>query len=203
MSFPLLDELRTKTHKLHSKLERESYFADLMKAELSCGQYVAVLNSLNVLLAALEPAMEAHLTNRDYVYKPRLWCVQSDLEALGYSPVSDIPQRTISQRTMTDHEAMGAAYVIEGSTLGGKILHKRLQKQDFIANANALSYFSFYKENTWSDYINWLEKQSLSHAEYAGVCAGAISAFELLLELSHKGSDRQGASRESTIVRTY
>ena len=63
--------------------------------------------------------------------------------------------------TMTDTEAMGAAYVIEGSTLGGKILHKRLKKQDFIANANALSYFSFYKENTWSDYISWLEKQSL------------------------------------------
>lgn len=198
MSFPLLDELRTKTHKLHSKLERESYFADLIKADLSCGQYVAALNSLNVFLAALEPAMEAHLTKRDYMYKQRLWCVQSDLEALDYPPVLDIPLRT-----MTDTEAMGAAYVIEGSTLGGKILHKRLKKQDFIANANALSYFSFYKENTWSDYINWLAKQSLSPAENNEVCAGAISAFELLLELSHQGADRQGASRESTIVRTY
>lgn len=197
-SFPLLNELRTKTQELHSKLERESCFADLMKADLSCGQYVAALNSLNTFLATLEPAMKAHLTRSDYAYKPRLWCVQSDLEALGHPPVLDIPLRT-----MTDTEAMGAAYVIEGSTLGGKILHKRLQKQDFIANANALSYFSFYKENTWSDYINWLEKQSFSHAEYAGVCAGAISAFELLLELSHKGADRQGASRESTIVRTY
>ncbi|WP_289116571.1 biliverdin-producing heme oxygenase [uncultured Idiomarina sp.] len=170
-SFPLLNELRTKTQKLHSKLEQESCFADLMKADISYGQYVAALNSLNTFLATFEPAIEAHLTRSDYMYQRRLWCVQSDLEALGYPPVSDIPSRT-----MTNHETMGAAYVIEGSTLGGKILHKRLQKQDFIANANALSYFSFYKENTWSDYINWLEKQSLRHAEYAAVCSGAINA---------------------------
>lgn len=197
-SFPLLNELRTKTQKLHSKLEQESCFADLMKADISCGQYVAALNSLNLFLATLEPAMEAYLTKSDYVYKPRLGCVQSDLEALGHPPVLDTPRRT-----MTDTEAIGAAYVIEGSTLGGKILHKRLQKQDFIANANALSYFSFYKENTWSDYINWLAKQSLSPAENNEVCVGAISAFELLLELGHQGTDRQSANRESTIVRTY
>lgn len=101
-SFPLLNELRTKTQKLHSKLEQESCFADLMKADISYGQYVAALNSLNTFLATLEPAIEAYLTKSDYVYKPRLWCVQSDLEALGHPPVLDTPRRT-----MTDTEAIG------------------------------------------------------------------------------------------------
>jgi heme oxygenase len=169
-----------------------------MKADLSYGQYAKALNSINSFLATLEPSIEALLTKTDYAYKRRLWFVQSDLEALGCQPNSDI-----ASIKMTENEAIGAAYVIEGSTRGGKILHKRLQKQDFIANANALSYFSFYKENTWSDYISWLAKQSFSQAENTEVCAGAVSAFELLLELSHQDADRQGASRESTIVRTY
>lgn len=197
MSFPALTELRTKTQKLHSQLERESGFSDLMKVTVSYDQYVSALKNLHYFLSMLEPSIASHLSDDEYLYQRRLWCVERDLASLN-----GLTYPTIEPTDLTYHEAIGAAYVIEGSTLGGKLLYKRLQKQDFIAKASALSYFSFYRKNTWSDYIWWLEKQSFKSEAIDSICLGATHAFELLLECSSKGTGLYSANREYGIDRT-
>jgi heme oxygenase len=93
--------------------------------------------------------------------------VLEDLLSLGY-PVTDIPICRDLPAISNKAEAFGCMYVMEGSTLGGRIISKWLQSNTFISlQEEQLHFFSGYKEQTgakWKTFLDALNEQQDVHA---------------------------------------
>ena len=81
-----------------------------------------------------------------------------------------------------EHEALGALYVIEGSTLGGNVIAKQLSKTEGF-DGISFHFFGCYQENTgpmWKSF-----KEALDHGvdeeDYDKVLAGARKLYAFLL----------------------
>jgi len=82
--------------------------------------------------------------------------ILTDLKAIGRSTgapwlCTDLPNINSTAN------ALGAMYVLEGSTLGGRMISRMLMKNDFVQfDASNLHFFSGYGENTGSKWTNFL-----------------------------------------------
>ncbi len=75
-------------------------------------------------------------------------------------------------------EALGVLYVLEGSTLGGRIIIRTLRKAG--VDCAALAFLDPYGSdagNRWRDFLMVLERETHSEALRADACKGAVSAF--------------------------
>lgn len=101
-----------------------------------------------------------------------------DLEALGEDPphlfCSVVP------KINSYHAALGAAYVFEGSTLGGQVIAGMLSKQlGALEDQRGLKYFLSYKDDTYRMWESF--KQTLNApfnaGEHAVIMASANETF--------------------------
>jgi heme oxygenase len=82
----------------------------------------------------------------------------------------------------------GVAYVVEGSQLGGAVLHKRLAAQlaphplRYLAGAGAAG-----PGPRWRAFMLALREQVQGEAQVADACAGACDAFDRILALAFGG----------------
>lgn len=108
----------------------------------------------------------------------------SDLSALGLQP-SDIDKLPLCQAAgrlaATREAAVGALYVMEGSTLGGQVIGKALAEAQWLP-AGGLTYFNPYGERTgamWRGFRDWAQ-MTTPFESHAAVSAGAVATFETL-----------------------
>lgn len=182
-NIPVLENLRTETYHLHEKVERSDCFSALTRPTLTVRSYIQALMRLGRLLQQYEPALLKHfpVESSGYQYQPRLPLIVDDLKKLDVR----LGQQT-KKSELSFHEAIGVSYVIEGSTMGGKVIYKHLQRVNAIANVGAVSYFNFYKEATWASFVAWLTVQNFRTNEVDKICLGAINAFNCLIDCSKK-----------------
>jgi heme oxygenase len=87
--------------------------------------------------------------------------ITGDLLALKSS--GDLPLCSSLPQIKNSSQAFGALYVLEGSTLGGRIITKMLAKnKDVAIPSAALNFFGGYKEETgkmWTAFVDALNKQ--------------------------------------------
>lgn len=109
--------------------------------------------------------------------------LRRDLQSLGWTEaeVDAIPPY-VGWCPRTRAEALGALYVMEGSTLGGKVIGKALRR---LPNwpISAPSYFDPYGSATgsmWSAFQDYLD--SALEADADAVIVGAQRTFALLQE---------------------
>ena len=139
---PLRERLRRETRQAHDALDRS---LDLMERPLSLPQFTRLLGRFHGLHRAIEPALTAILEPSLMAGRSKLAALQHDLRlcaAAGHPrprqpDVPDLPP-------LTDRaDALGALYVIEGSTLGGRLIARHHRQQPDIP-ADALHYFNVY-----------------------------------------------------------
>lgn len=169
----LRQRLKQETRDIHLRLEQESQLAALTSPTLTLDQYANILQKKHRLYQALEPKIQRHL-HFDYVSKIR-W-LEMDLERMSINPIDaqppaiDFPQ---------PDEALGALYVIEGSTLGSQLITRHL--------GNSLPqlphhFFSGYKAETgmrWKKYLSFLAQME-PKIDASRVVAGAQRTFEVI-----------------------
>ena len=81
-------------------------------------------------------------------------------------------------------ETLGAAYVIEGSTLGGAFIHRHLASLLKLDDGQGIRFFDCYGTETgarWKQFLAALERAALDPDGREQVLAGAVGTFELLL----------------------
>lgn len=81
-----------------------------------------------------------------------------------------------------EYEALGAMYVIEGSTLGGNVIAKQLSKTKGFEEVT-FHFFGFYKEKTgemWKNFKEVLDAE-VDETHYAEVLNGADTLYRHLL----------------------
>lgn len=145
----ILPQLKTRTRVQHEQAEAS---LNLMDPLLTRGEYVRVLRRMWTLYVPLEDRLGALLgpANRaalDWPARLKRPLLERDLRDLG-SPLPDEGQTDEGQTAAldflhTEPDAWGAAYVLEGATLGGQLLRRHLATTLDLGSGGAAFYGSY------------------------------------------------------------
>jgi heme oxygenase len=170
MTSPILDHLRSATRDLHDGLEARldvfARVADPLRRREMVGRFLAFYRPAEAALARLlanEPGLE-------FDARRKAPALERDMTALQASPPADAPLAPPTGRC----EALGFLYVLEGSTLGGRVIDKQLRLRGL--SPEGLSFFQGYGEATgarWKAFCAVLERAD----DKAAAARGARSAF--------------------------
>jgi heme oxygenase len=178
----LIQALRTETAELHVALEKRlPFFSEQLDLDLYrrlmaayYGFYKPLEQRLHVL--TLTP------TGLDQSRRIKLPVLRADLTALGLSDhaietlptCADLPQ--IDSRAA----ALGVSYVLEGATLGGQILRRRVAEQLGLDASSGAAFLNVYGELTgrrWKDFLQYLGDRNLGDAQTLEVTRAAKATF--------------------------
>lgn len=185
----IMSLLRAETQFAHKQLEQTKILARLFAPDFALAEYRDLLVRFYGFVAAIEPLIFDNLpTSHQPVLAHRLKAdlLVQDLVALGMdvSAVSHISRcDDLPQLDSFPHQ-MGALYVMEGSTLGGRVISKRLQERFGATVENKLNYYQAYGDNTgaeWKAFQTFMGKQFDEHGDgMATVIAAANATFTAL-----------------------
>ena len=178
----ILSKLRTQTATLHSALEQTPISVALLDERVSTQNYSAYLQKMREIVAFYEskvfPALNDTLP--DLSEREKLSLLDADLKYLSVSPsdsrafaISEVPNPSTGY-------ALGCMYVMEGSTLGGKVILKHVSKALAIVPEKGGSYFAGYGEETghyWKTFLQTLQDFSVNHDNDDEIIAGAKDTF--------------------------
>lgn len=178
----LHERLRAATREAHVALEDG---LDWQARVATRAGYRALLARLHGIHAAWEPAIAAALED-DAFLAPRLRLapLRADLLRLGCDPaaIAALPEPgPIPLRSRA--EALGALYVLEGSSLGGLVILRHVARLHGIAADDGGSYYGGRGRETgalWAAFRATLERLAGDAAAEAAASGAAIAAFEAM-----------------------
>lgn len=177
--------LRQETAESHQKLEDNPLSKAILHPSVSVKDYQSYLVALFGLTIACEdqvfPAISHVITDLAGRYKSRL--IIDDLLATGLSEAEIDTLRVHRFEFSSVAEALGIMYVLEGSTLGGKILYRHVHEVLGLTPENGASYFWGYGAQTgnlWKSFISSLTQFVDEHEERDKVIASAKNTFTII-----------------------
>jgi heme oxygenase len=182
-STSLLTDLRAHTKSAHQRLEAG---LDLLDETLSREDYLEVLKSFYGFWRSWQPLCAALIAD-DGLTRPRnrLPLLQQDLLALGLSEAELTTLPACPPPGLANAgQALGSLYVMEGSTLGGRVIAKSLAQRFGLGPTNGAAYFAGYGEHKtapmWRLFLDYLERAPA--ASGPDIIAGADLTFTALRE---------------------
>lgn len=182
-----LQKLRNETDPYHRALEQNPLSAALMHDKVSRQDLVIYLEKLYGFVQPFEthfyPRLKEVITDLEERKKARL--LQSDLSALGKNDpdtIKKIDTATFNRIYPDLPSLVGGLYVLEGSVLGGAIIHRHV-----IAKLGAqghTQYFPVYGNKIskkWKGFMQQLEAYAAEENENK-IIEGAKQTFVLLDE---------------------
>lgn len=128
---PLIVALRHATADRHAAVERLPLMRALMAPTVTWGDYRLYIERMAQVYGTLEPPLLANLDEAlaghpdlRPALRPKLPALLADLAALGSSP----PSITVSRRPGDLSRALGGLYVLEGATLGSRVIARHLRR---------------------------------------------------------------------------
>ncbi len=185
----IMSLLRTETQFAHKQLEQTKILARLFAPDFALAEYRDLLSRFYGFVSAIEPLIFANLpTSHQPVLAHRLKAdlLLQDLVALGMdvSAVSHLPRSDDLPNLDSFPHQMGALYVMEGSTLGGRVISKRLQERFGTTIDDKLNYYQCYGDNTgaeWKVFQTFMGRQFDENGDgMAAVIAAANATFTAL-----------------------
>lgn len=160
LHFMLAENLKEQTQANHQQLEKR--LVAQIKSLTSKEDYIKLLQLFYGYFGGLEERINLFIDQSiipDYANRRKTESIATDISHLGSKPEqkatgNDLPEINNAQ------QALGALYVIEGSTLGGSIISKMISGKLHLNEG--LSFFNSYGENThqmWALFKNILNKQ--------------------------------------------
>ncbi|MDY7227099.1 biliverdin-producing heme oxygenase [Hyalangium rubrum] len=183
----LLLRLKTETRPHHERAERT---VRLLEPGLTPEGYRRHLEALYGLFAPLEEALADCLSGRVPELRAterwKLPLLEEDLAALGHDAASlaRLPRASTLPALTGLPEALGCFYVLEGSTLGGQLILRHLQKHFAGAPVGAFAFFRAYGEEVgpmWKAFGEAVTRVSAAEASEsfdARVVRGAQDTFD-------------------------
>ena len=181
MADQILESLRKSTAKQHAALEAE---VDIVSRLKNADRYA---NLLEIFLGWYEPMERAfdRLSGWDaYGFSPgarrkAAWLVQ-DLQALGRpaEQIAALPRCQSIPALTTLGCGFGCAYVVEGSTLGGR--HIAAMMRDSLIPLEARRFFTSYGTEVgtrWKEFLSSLDAFAETTSARQDIITGACDAF--------------------------
>lgn len=163
-----LERLRSATHPAHKALEELPVSRSIVQPDLRLDQYAHYLSLM----------LEVHRDIERNIF-PLLNEIIPDLATRKKSPLIEADLSYLQQPFPADAEApitalipnpsvafaMGILYVIEGSTLGGRVILKNIQATLQLNQWSGASYFNGYGDHTGINWKNFLQLLTQFEAE--------------------------------------
>ncbi|MDQ8034811.1 MAG: biliverdin-producing heme oxygenase [Bordetella sp.] len=181
MITPTHEILRNGTRERHERLDQGLALA---RPDADGPVYVAYLQALRGWLAPLEANLWRQGWPDELAAARRAGKVRwldQDLAAAGATP-TDALCATLPALDAPDAYALGVAYVIEGSQLGGRFLARQLAER---MPGHPLHYLNGYGADLgplWKGFLQYLDTQVQSPTEREQAVAGARDAFDTLTD---------------------
>ena len=181
-----LQNLRAFTADCHKQLEQNSLSLALLSDAVNENIYSTYLARLYSFVKGFEqyvyPALSNHFLNINDRKKAQF--IEEDVKALCIAiDKGTLLEEAFFSNTYPDvYMAAGALYVLEGSTLGGQIIVKHLQKAMPAGFVNA-AYFSGYQQRTgsmWKEFLEQLTALPQSTFEEQQIIKGAVTTFKII-----------------------
>jgi heme oxygenase len=187
----LMKELRARTANLHVATEALPLMRNLMAPEVDAASYRAYLGAFARPYGLLEPHLHAccrsSTLNRLGV-RARWPALVQDLAALGMESPSPPPAhaKQLSDLVANEAQALGGLYVLEGASLGGRVISQRLRR-NLGAEADRLPFHFLGTREAPSPADGWRRFGAALEAEVATqqhdpeqVLAAAVAVFDLV-----------------------
>ncbi len=171
--------LKKETAERHSDVEKtlNPFIANIQ----SFDDYALLLKIFYGFFYPLQKNISQVLTDADLsdIHDRKLSSfIPEDLHAIG-QPVSDLPICQALPTIVNKAYAFGCLYVLEGSSLGGRVIKKWLQSNSFISlQDEQISFFDGYKDQTGAKWKLFLEALNLQE-DIDNVINGANETFHL------------------------
>lgn len=179
ITMPVAQLLKKETFDAH--LRSEKILASKLVSIKTYQDYASILKTFYGFFCPVENLIRQFITKDilDDIRERRnsLFIIQ-DLKAINYS-IEQLPVCDQLPNIKSSFEALGAMYVLEGSTLGGRMIGKMLLKNTAVAfNDFNLNFFSGYKERTGSKWSCFLSVLNQCEDEADVVAAAANETFD-------------------------
>ncbi|GHF89675.1 heme oxygenase [Deinococcus ficus] len=173
----LLQRLKDETSSEHAALEAR---LPLMHPDLTLQDYVGVLQAFYSVVQPLEARLDALVLPEalEWPERRRAALLEADLRGLDQAPVPPDPGSAQAWADLTGAEALGACYVLEGSTLGGQLITRQLGRLGLSAEDGG-AYFAGHGVHTgarWKAFRAALES-SVPAEQADAVLRGARRTF--------------------------
>ncbi|RYZ69927.1 MAG: biliverdin-producing heme oxygenase [Proteobacteria bacterium] len=149
------ERLKTETRAVHERLETT---LDLMSESLTHERYEKTLLAMAAFYRGLEKQLSL-LPGRVYEGRSKAAWFEQDYQALKLDPSKEKPCPVVPHLN-SEAEKLGAMYVVEGATLGGRFVSKHLSERLGLSGDSGASFFSAYREKTgerWKEFVAHLE----------------------------------------------
>lgn len=198
MNHPFLQQLRERTADWHATLEQNILSVNLVSEHVSKEDYRKYLAALYPFTKGFEKYIYPELVSfvDDIDQRKRTAMLEEDLRKLGQDLAAPEPLDEAYFKAMyTDpYAALGALYVVEGSTLGGQLLQKHVQKTLGAEVENKTNYFAAHGTGTgtmWKHFLTQLTAVADQSGKQENMIDGALRTFRLLDQLMTDESVKQ------------
>lgn len=177
----LYSSTQIKSYTKDAHLETERLLIPLLKNLSSTEDYVHILQMFYGFYQPLEKAIEPYLLPilPDLQERRKSTWLVRDLKNLRIKPTANVCANV--PLIDSPFKALGAMYVLEGSTLGGPIIAKMVHSNPAIAiDDAALGFFSGYKDNNlqmWQVFLSFLEETITNEEELKKTMEAARETF--------------------------
>lgn len=169
------DRLRAATAQAHEAVDGLFSRFDLAEPQ----SYCLFLEAHQAVLPACEQALDragAQALLADWPSRRRGSALAADLHDLGGTEARPIPPIAI----VTDAQAWGLLYVLEGSRLGGTVLARRVAQSSDVQSRAATRYLSHGEgQRLWPSFVTALNASKEVQERLPEVIIAAIDGFSL------------------------
>lgn len=175
----LLQRLRSDTKEAHQALEK--LIIPRIKNIQNNNDYIELLELFYGYFKPIENLLDKHLGNNEipeYSNRRKSESLIKDILAAGGAP--SLKTCNVLPAITNAKEAIGAMYVLEGSTLGGKIISKMIMQCLSLSSDEAISFFTGYREDSdrmWSSFTAALNACTNNPEEQHRIAQAANDTF--------------------------
>lgn len=190
----LSDQLKEQTLVQHQELEKQ--VVAVIKSINTRDDYKRLLTLFYTYFGGVELLVDKSLDTEsmpDYKERRKTASLAHDLQHLG-SALPPLVDGTALPSIANHLQALGAMYVMEGSTLGGMHISKMISKRLPGENADAFTFFNGYLDNTqqmWQKFKTTIDSGIVKPDEMDIVITAANETFKKFAEWVTKSEKKE------------
>lgn len=173
----MLNKLREATKAQHEALEGENLANKIMDHSITEEEYKLLLLQNYAAYAATEDSITRHLKNYS---STKTDAIKLDLLSLGIEKA----ETSLEFQCDNEAEAVGAAYVVEGSAMGGLMIGKELKNCPHLEHLPDQQFFSGKRDQikSWNEFLKFLRNKDFSEDQKETAARKAQQTFDLFEE---------------------
>lgn len=181
----LMEDLKDMTLTAHRAVEALPFNMRIMDEEITRPQYGQLLMHLlhmhTCVTHALGESTCVRVRSVSEHVPSKVNLLKGDLRSLEILPMTFADNPFEAWATQDQCRLLGALYVLEGSTLGGMVIRKRIAAA-LSLDEDEIQYYTGYGRDTaarWAEFKSRMNALQLTQTERADVIDGANQTFEL------------------------